>query len=367
MPERDRDHSVERLLRRVLSDDVTRLQGECVDGETLAAWTEGSLRAADAAAVERHVADCARCRALMASFVRTTPPVPVAETLWRRWHLAWAVPLATAATAAAIWVALPDNGAAPLTPSQETNTLARDERSASPSSAPAAESVPSPAPPPASVSAIRPQEEKAKLAESTNNETRQRTDRSASREFADLQAPGSAPPVPQAEASPPAAPAPPAASVAAPTPAAAAAERGEADSKKEVAANSGLAPLAAARRAFAPNQIVAADGTTRWRIINGQQVERSTNAGANWTPAAITSTGALSAAAAPSATVCWIVGSRGGVYLTTDGTRFVRVPFPEIIDLTSVSATDALTATVSSADGRSWRTTDQGKTWSSGR
>ena len=210
MPERDRDQSVERLLRRVMSDDVTRLQETCVDGETLAAWSEGSLRAAEASAVEHHVADCARCRALMASFVRTTPPEPVAESLWRRWHLAWAVPLATAATAAAIWVALPDNGAAPLTPSQETNTLARDERSASPSSAPAAESVPAPAPPPASVSAIRPQEEKAKLAESTSNEARQRSDRSASREFTDLQARANAPPVPQAEVSAPAPAAPPA-------------------------------------------------------------------------------------------------------------------------------------------------------------
>jgi len=365
VPERDRDQSVERLLRRVMSDDVTPLQGTCVDGETLAAWSEGSLRGAEASAVERHVADCARCRALMASFVRTTPPVPVAESLWRRWHLAWAVPLASAATAAAIWVALPDNGAALLTPAQETNTLTRDERRASPSSAPAAESAPAPAPPPASASAIRPLEEKAKLAESTNNEARQRTDRSASREFADRQARAAAPPVPQAEAPAPAAPAPPAASVA--TPAAAAAERAEADSKKEVAANSGLAPLAAARQAFAPNQIVAADGTTRWRIVNGQQVERSTNAGANWTPATITSTDALSAAAAPSATVCWIVGARGVVYVTTDGTRFVRVPFPEIVDLTSVSATDGLAATVSSADGRLWRTTDQGKTWSAGR
>jgi hypothetical protein len=367
VPERDRDQLVERLLPRVMSDDVTRLQGTCVDSETLAAWSEGSLRAAEASAIEHHVADCARCRALMASFVRTTPLVPVSESLWRRWHLAWAVPVATAATAAAIWVALPDNGAAPLTPAQETNTLARDERSASPSSAPATESVPAPAPPAASASAIRPQEEKAKLAESTNNEVRQRTDRSASREFADPQGGAAAPAVPQAEAPAPAAPAPPAASVAAPSPAAAAAERAEADSKKEIAANSGLAPLVAARRAFAPNQIVAADGTARWRIVNGQQVERSTNAGANWTPAAITSTDALSAAAAPSATICWIVGARGAVYVTTDGTRFVRVPFPEIVDLTSVSATDGLAAAVSSADGRLWRTTDQGKTWSTSR
>jgi hypothetical protein len=367
VPERDRDQSVERLLPRLMSDDVTRLQGTCVDSEKLAAWSEGFLRGAEASAVERHVADCARCRALMASIVRTTPPVPVAESLWRRWHLAWAVPLATAATAAGIWVALPDNGAAPLTPAQETNMLARDERRASPSEAPAAESIPAPSPPAASASAIRPQEEKARPAESTNNEVRQRTDRRASRELADLQSRAASPPVPQAEGRAPVGPAPPAAPVAAPTPAGAAAERAEADSKSQVAANSGLAPLVAARRAFAPNQIVSADGTTRWRIVNGQQVERSMNAGATWTPAAITSTDALSAAAAPSATVCWIVGARGAVYVTTDGTRFVRVPFPEIIDLTSVSATDGLAAAVSSADGRLWRTTDQGKTWSISR
>jgi hypothetical protein len=322
-----------------MSHDVTPLQGACVDGETLAAWSEGSLRGAELSAVERHVADCARCRAMMASFVRTTPPVPVAESLWRRWHLAWAVPLATAATAAAIWVALPDNGAEPRPSAQKTNAL--DERSTALSSETAADSAPPAASAQAGASAFRPQEEKAKLRESSSNEVRQR-----------------------AEAPAPAAPAPPAASGAAPAPAAAAtAERAEADSKKEVAANSDLAPLVAARRAFAPNQIVAADGTTRWRIINGQQVERSTNAGTSWTPATITSTDALSAAAAPSATVCWIVGARGAVYLTTDGTRFMRLPFTEMVDLTSVFATDALTATVSSVDGRSWRTSDQGRTW----
>ena len=367
MPERDRDQSVEQLLRRVMSHDVTPLQGACVDGETLAAWSEGSLRGAEASAVERHVAECSRCRAMMASFVRSTPPAPVPDSLWRRWHLAWAVPLATAATAAAIWVALPNNSAEPLPPVQ-TNARALDERNAARSSEPAAAERAQPAAPAqAGARAVRPQEEKAKVAESATNEVRQRADRSESRELSDLQARGAAP-VPQAEASLPAAPAPPAASVASPAAAgAAAAERAEADSKKEVAANSAAAPRAAARQAFAPNQIVATDGTTRWRIVNGQQVERSTDAGASWTPAAITSTDALSGAAAPSASVCWIVGARGAVYVTTDGTRFVRVPFPEIVDLTSVSATDGLTATVSSADGRSWRTTDQGKTWAAPR
>jgi hypothetical protein len=51
------------------------------------------------------------------------------------------------------------------------------------------------------------------------------------------------------------------------------------------------------------------------------------------------------------------------VYLTTDGVRFERLPFPETVDLVSVVALDERTANVSTADGRSWRTLDQGRTW----
>ena len=137
--------------------------------------------------------------------------------------------------------------------------------------------------------------------------------------------------------------------------------------KKEAAENTAFAALTTQRRALAANQIASPDGSVRWRIVNGRQVERSMDAGAQWTAVNINSPDPLTAAAAPSAIVCWIVGARGAVYLTTDGVRFIRLPFTEMIDLTSVFATDALTASVSSADGRSWRTTDQGKTWSTTR
>lgn len=72
----------------------------------------------------------------------------------------------------------------------------------------------------------------------------------------------------------------------------------------------------------------------------------------------------LLAGTATSPSVCWIVGRRGAVYLTTDGSLFVRLPFPEPVDLASVAASDDRTATVSSLDGRSWQTADQGRTWS---
>lgn len=350
MPVPDRDQSIEQMLRRVMSDAVPP-QGECLDGETIAAWSEGQLRAAEASAVEQHVAGCARCRALMASFVQTTPAQPVAESLWRRWHLGWVVPLATAATAAAIWVALPGSGARQLAPKQETNAVAQDER------------LESPAVPPQPTARSFQQLDQAKAAEPpVVNETRQRANdtAAASRELAGQQ--GATRAAAEDAAAAPAAGAPAAPSVtapAAPRPTAVA-ERAEADTKKEAAANSTFAPLA---RAFAANPITSPDGTARWRIVSGQQVENSMDAGNSWTPATIDSPDRLNAGAAPSATVCWIVGARGAVYLTTDGTRFVRLPFTEMVDLASVFATDALSATVSSADGRSWRTTDGGRSW----
>ena len=346
MPEHDRDQSVEQMLRRVMSHDVPP-QGECLDGETIAAWSEGSLRAAEASAIEHHVAGCARCRALMASFIRTTPVPPVAESLWRRWHLGWVVPLATAATAAAIWVALPD-----ATPTQEANTIARVESSAEPLSAPSESQSLDAAVPQADARALQRQDQKAKVAEPVANEARERANASAAApEVADLRAEQPATSSAAGAAAAPAAIAP-----AAPPPAAAP-ERAELDARKEITL----------RRAFAPDQITAPDGSSRWRIVNGQQVERSTDAGASWTPAALNSTDRLTAGSAPSATVCWIVGAGGSVYVTTDGTRFMRLPFTEMVDLTAVFAVDSLTATVSSADGRSWRTTNLGKTWTTAR
>ena len=46
--------------------------------------------------------------------------------------------------------------------------------------------------------------------------------------------------------------------------------------------------------------------------------------------------------------------------MTTDGLRFTRVNPPAATDLVSVAATDARSATVTAADGRRFRTADQG-------
>ena len=61
--------------------------------------------------------------------------------------------------------------------------------------------------------------------------------------------------------------------------------------------------------------------------------------------------------------MCWLVGRTGAIYVTTDGLRFIRVPFRERTDFVSIQATDGRRATVVTIDGRTMRTDDQGATW----
>jgi photosystem II stability/assembly factor-like uncharacterized protein len=57
------------------------------------------------------------------------------------------------------------------------------------------------------------------------------------------------------------------------------------------------------------------------------------------------------------------VGRTGAIYVTSDGLRFIRIPFPERTDFVSIQATDDRHATVITIDGRTFRTDDQGVTW----
>jgi len=112
--------------------------------------------------------------------------------------------------------------------------------------------------------------------------------------------------------------------------------------------------------------IVTPNAITRWRILRsgtGSTVERSVDGGATWQAQQIGVTVPLAAGASPSPSVCWLVGARGAVLLSTDGTSWQRVAFPEMTDLASVTATDDKHATVMTSDGRSFSTTDGGGKW----
>jgi len=71
----------------------------------------------------------------------------------------------------------------------------------------------------------------------------------------------------------------------------------------------------------------------------------------------------LTAGAAPSAAVCWIVGRSGTIIRTTDGEHWTLVSAPTVDNLIAVSARGANDATVTTAGGRSFATSDGGASW----
>src|SRR5207248_5813857 len=87
----------------------------------LAAWPDDGLSGDERRMGETHVADGARCQALVGAMARTEAAVPPPEPqrATRRW-LAWAVPLTAAAAAIVIWAVVPGNTNAPQPIATET-------------------------------------------------------------------------------------------------------------------------------------------------------------------------------------------------------------------------------------------------------
>jgi photosystem II stability/assembly factor-like uncharacterized protein len=109
--------------------------------------------------------------------------------------------------------------------------------------------------------------------------------------------------------------------------------------------------------------IVSSNPASRWRILQGGQLQHSADGGATWQTQTTGVSDTLSGGSSPSPSVCWLVGPRGIVLRTTDGRSWTRIPFPEVVPLTSIRATDDQTATVTTEDGRQFVTEDGGRTW----
>jgi hypothetical protein len=325
---RERDQSIERLLRQSLQ--MPRDAGvtdSCLDAEALAAWVDGGLSGAALEMAQSHVADCARCQSLVGALSRTNAAVaqPEPGRAARRW-LPWLVPLTAAAAAVALWVAVPGDLSTPQGPAEEVRTRPAETSELKPelrdnqAQAPTAKTDT-----PAAPAADKKVESPVDAPELRKETGRLQADDLQRQDAAS--APAAAPP-----SAPPAAEAPVAARPA-----------------NSLAETIGI-------------EIVSPDPSVRWRIA-GSVVERSTNGGANWDAVPTGVAAVLTAGAAPTITVCWVVGRGGVVLLSTDGRTWRRVAFPEMTDLSAVRAVDARTASVSTADGRIFSTSDGGLTW----
>jgi len=394
---RDRDEALERLLRessRVRGADA--VGNRCLDAETLAAWTDGTLSRTERSAAEAHAADCVRCQSLLAAMIRTAPPV-AARPWWRVHMLAWATPLAAASAAALVWAVLPVRH-----PLEQASAVApAGQIAAAPSAAPG--------PPPTGSTSLQTVDAKPKKeqeappsrADAAANDRLRSADArreadaldkrlAVAAEPAPRAAPTQAPPPPLSEAPPqataPAASAPAAPAVPPPPPAApaaiaeqvggrvdadaarAAARAAEAQADPARAAASQLRANAVAaparERLFAPPPPIASPtGTSRWRIAPGGVVQHSTDGGATWESQQTGATVTLTAGSASADLVCWFVGPGGVVVVTTDGRSWRRAAIPEAGDLVAVTATDGKSAVVTTAAGRKYTTTDGGQTW----
>src|SRR5438445_655973 len=67
----------------------------------------------------------------------------------------------------------------------------------------------------------------------------------------------------------------------------------------------------ALRKEATVSDIISADSGSRWRIIPGGAVQRSTDSGSTWETQATGVSVTLEAGASPSSSVCWLVGPGG--------------------------------------------------------
>ena len=373
----DRDRILEQALKHELGAAGTPpagapalrsfSEGGCLDAETLGAWTDGALAPAAMAAAEAHVASCERCLALVGTMARSAPVTSGAPgtlgtegtrgtfSLWR-W---WLAPIAAGVTAVTLWMVVPEPP--PLEQSREAKAA----------QAPAAETITPAAPdkdkafaePPADQFAqrdrldavARDERQQNKLKEERNEESRLRQTQEQVT-LADAAAPA-APPA----AAPMPAPTPPPATVALQAPQARA-ESVPVPPRENAAGVAGGALQKSARAANAI-EIATLDPSLGWRIV-GDRIERSDDGGKTWRLTRQNAGDGIVAGSAPSNSVCWFVGRAGRVLLTIDsGATFRDVSLAEPLDLTGVAARDAANAMLFSANGRSFRTDDGGRTW----
>ncbi len=359
----------DRLLRDALHETASTMPSPmCVDADRLALWADGTMTGTDRAAIEAHAAGCARCLALLAAMTRIEP-APIATAWWRRARFAWVWPLATATAGLVIVAGLAVIERRTPVPAAVAPSDAAAQRAlpatvqAAPPAASQREAAGVPAQPaqpaaPASAPAPRRLERSANAAAtpSTQSEMRRKPE---------AVAPVAASPAPPTAAEAAKDTAPPPAPAMAPAPMSAPAAPALA-ARDEMARPAGAGAFAAQpamkEAASVPVVIPSPDRASQWRIVGGA-VEHTADGGVTWQSQPIGIATPVRAGAAPAARVCWLAGMAGLVLRTTDGATWIRIAFPEPADLVAIQAADASHATVITATGQRFSTSDGGATW----
>ena len=345
----DRDQILEQALRQELRAATLPSTPQCLDAETLAAWEDGGLDPAAMAAAEIHVSTCARCQSVLAAIAKGTPAMtPVVESKsFFSWHW-WFAPIAATAAAVTLWMVVPEQQqqlatAPPSAVAPARDAEVRQQAKANPITEPSAQNA-APAAEAQGALKDRAPAPAEKFAEREDRREREAAPSALKEETDKLVAQEPARATSAADAAVPAAPPPPAAA-----PLARAAAGADALQKS-------------ARPAFAPVEIISADGLRRWRAVE-TGIEYSIDRGVTWIPVRAVGTEIITGGKAPSGSICWLIGKTGAVLITVDGMTFAKVDLPVRVDVSSISATDARSAEVTTADGRTFHTDNSGRNW----
>ncbi|HMD36232.1 MAG TPA: zf-HC2 domain-containing protein [Vicinamibacterales bacterium] len=382
--ESDRDRTIETLLRDTLGRQSADAAAH-LDAETAAAWADGALSPDERGRAERHAASCARCQALVAALVKTAPPASARASWFRFSRVAWLAPLTAAAAAVIFWAvmpAMPKNaprsaagGPAELTIAESRPTAqaragtraaggaaeppsARDKDEAA---APRGKNV-APQPP----GHLDARAQTPVLAEEVTKELRRDEAHEASKLKGANEKPAEPAAAPLASPAVPAAPPPSQGQSQAQTPSPAQLQSSADVRMRQSVAIDSLAAKSAPVREIAQTIVLSPNPNQLWRLTPNPLaavVEYSIDGGRSWTPQLRESGTVVTAGASPSPAVCWLIGPRGTVLITTDARTWQRLAFPEPIDLINVRATDDKNATVTALDGRVFATANRGATW----
>ena len=404
---------IDPVIRAALRARQVTASDACLDAETLAAWFEGGLDATLTAAVDAHLTDCMRCQAMLAALSESGDeaaaagaPRAVVVPFAKPSRMRWIAPLAAGVAAAGLlfWMILPSRESVP---SSAVTTLA--EQSAPQATPPASAAIPSPSArqePAAPARAQNAATDTQKTAEAVMKPGPAPAPRPLPIPSTGAALPATTqqdpkvtltapPPVATAKPSPVATPPPPPAVIAQP-PArtAATADQALARADRNVmkfetnrkypiefappvpqgggrggggggAAGGGGGGRVAGGAVSTLRTPAPTPAQIRWRILENGRLERTVNSGTTWTAVPLEGPVFITAGAAASPTIVWIVGREGVVFRSVDGATFARIDFPNTLDLEAVTALSVDRATVSTRDGRVFSTTDGGHTWRS--
>jgi hypothetical protein len=112
--------------------------------------------------------------------------------------------------------------------------------------------------------------------------------------------------------------------------------------------------------------VLTPDSNVQWMVSDSGSIGRSEDAGKTWEYESLETHDHFIGGSAPTVKICWLVGEHGAILRTTDGETWTTVRPPVVSNFegfAGIEATDESSATVTTADGRKFSTTDGGKTW----